>query len=186
MFLQHHSFMTVWRACKERHFHFMRQKSWWALTWGGGPPMSPLVLDTICLGCLTWGRSPRSPQRECLGQDWQTLRILQCPLGGCSQNHSPTPVRWSPRRLRSARCSFACRLASGLRARCPPLFETSPTLEARDWFLQCRDMSFDSDRRAVTDVKQQKVHGGSHKPHVLHKCAALKRTQEKTENKWQM
>lgn len=131
----------------EGRFHFMRKKA--GEPWHE-PQMCPLVLDIICLGCPTWGRSPRSPQRECLGRDWQTLQILHCPPGGYSQNHSPTPVRWSPRRPRSARCSFACCQASGLRARCLPLFETSPTLEVHDWFLQWRNMKFYSNRRAVT------------------------------------
>lgn len=92
---------------------------------------SPLVLDTICPVCPTWGHSLTRPQRECLGQDWQTLQIqcLHCPLGEYSQNHSPTPVRWSPRRPRSGRWSSACRQASELRAGCPPLSETSPRLE---------------------------------------------------------
>lgn len=111
---------------------------------------SPLVLNTICPGCPTWGHSPKRPQRACLGRDWQTLQIrcLRCPLGGYSQNHFPTPVRWSPRRPRWGHCSSACRRASGLRAGCPPPSETSPRLEVLDWFLQSKDTSFHSDSRS--------------------------------------
>ena len=116
------------------HFHFMRRKSWWALT-RRGQTSSPLVTDTICPGC------PRHPPRECLGRDWQTLQIqcLHRPLGEYSQNHSPTPVRWSPQRSRSGRWSSAWRRASGLHAGCPPPSETSPRLEVPDWFLQHED-----------------------------------------------
>ena len=120
---------------------------------------SPLVLDTICPGCPTWGCSPTCPQTESLGQGWQTLQIqcLHCPLDVYSQNHSPTPARWSPRRLRSARCSSACCQASGLRARCPPPSATSPRLEEHDWFLWCNDTSFQSDSRSLKSKLLQAV-----------------------------
>lgn len=133
--LQHHSFITehedlVTRVCS------MRQKK--LVTCNVARQMSPLVLDTICPERLTWGRRPTRPQRECRGRDWQSLQIprLDCPLGGSSQNRSPTPERWSPRRPRSARCAAVCRRVSELRAGCPPLFEIAPTPEERDWFLK--------------------------------------------------